>query len=198
VLRHALRDRRIFLQEIPVFLFCREADRCMDPVLGNGEAFLEQAVHEIIENGHVAAKLQKIRLCNQQNNGVFNRFDVINRGQTGEQTFTVAGPMAFGREIQNVFLAFVVDGVGACKSAADKRIVVPDVAFLQQILALAQLFERGYSCDRGQLLVVQRDVALKIFPENVEHMYERSFQRYGFTAHKKGRGNSAALCGDVI
>ena len=131
MLRHTLPDKRVELEQVPVFFFGGVGVRADEPAVFGYQTVLIQDPEIAFHRRNFKKHLLIILVGDQQNFAGFYRIDVQNGGLIANKAFKVGNPPTFPRQQADVFLPFIIDCIGLEESLTYKRQLFAVVAFLQ-------------------------------------------------------------------
>lgn len=131
-LRHALRNHRVALAEIQVFLFGGHRNRIHQPVLHTGEVALYHQPEKAFELRDLPQQLLFGLWCEHQQFTIFERFDKLVAGLLLMKTGDIAYPPVFDRKLQDHLETVFVDKVTSDAAFVDIRFKITDCPLLQQ------------------------------------------------------------------
>ena len=167
-LRHALRNRRIGLEELLVSLLRRRAQRCDDALVLGGCVLLQSCAECRGIAGHGIDHLLMGWRVDEEHFGVFDRVDEVRRRRAGHQAGRVRQPPRFWGELDDVFLALRVDHVVAKAACRDEGRVRRHIAGALQEVAGSKSLHQKRGSDEREFLVTKRGASLEIRSQNVK------------------------------
>src|SRR5512135_1177871 len=120
-LSDALDDIWIIVQHLKVLLFSGKPDRCQNASLRCDVMILEQNPEVALEFRDRRAELFVGDHIDQEYFRILERVDEVFSRPTGQEAVQVRNPPPLEGELNDMFFAFLVDGVGTEAAARDER-----------------------------------------------------------------------------
>jgi hypothetical protein len=183
--RHTLDDRRVGLEKIEIALDGGLAVLGDDTPLSGDEIVLQKDPEEAFKFWNAFGELIVCLAVEQQELGIFQRFDVVIRRLAREETIHVRDPPTLDSKLQNVLITPLVDGVGTETSLLHEGGVLAHLPFLDKETPLTEFSGHEERRAASKLLIVECNVLGNMLTENVVHAFS--------TYERKSWGTSPRL-----
>ena len=130
VLGHALRDLRIFVEELQVTFLRRLRDGSIEALLENAQRALDEQAEHPFEGGDLFEEQGFAGVVDGKQFAVFDGFDKEVRGTAFGEAGQVAHPPIFDGEEKDRLRSFFVQVIGPDTAFQDKGLKIANFSFL--------------------------------------------------------------------